>query len=290
MKNLIRFFVNYGIYFLFIILEISALLLVVNNNSFQQSVFWQSCNNVNGKVYAWNRSVWDYFSLKQVNKDLAVENAELRNKLALYDNQYHSMLADSLQPSVFVLSPEREYSCLSAKVINNSTNKLQNYITLNKGQADGVRREMSVVNSQGVIGIVKAVSERFSVVMPILNPKLQVSCKIKRNGNTANTLGQIKDIGSLVWDGTDYRFADMLQVPRHVPIKKGDTVVTSGYSDYFPEGILIGRIEEFTKASDDNYYNIKVRLAVNFRTISYVYVLEYRHREEQQKLEQQVAK
>jgi rod shape-determining protein MreC len=150
---------------------------------------------------------------------------------------------------------------------------------------------MSVINSHGVVGIIKTVSAHFSVIMPILNPKAQISCKIKGRQKAINdTIGVIKDIGSLKWDGVDSRFASMIQVPRHVPIRKGDIIVTSGYSDFFPEGIMVGRVESFSKASDDNYYDIKVRLSVNFRTVSYVTVLEYKNRKEQELLEQEADK
>jgi rod shape-determining protein MreC len=291
MKTLIKFFLTYGVYFLFALLEVGSLLLVVNNNKFQQSVFFTSCNDVSAKIYEVNQSIWDYFGLKQVNQELAIENAALKNKLILLDNQYNSLKVDSQRKKSIVLDPEKEYICYSAKVINNSINKLQNYITLNRGWNDGIKEEMSVINSQGVVGIVKTVSEHFSVVMPILNPKAQISCKIKGKVITANdSLGVIKDIGSLKWSGEDYRYANMIQVPRHVPVKKGDTIVTSGYSDFFPEGILVGTVEGFSKSSDDNYYNIKVKLSVNFKTVSYVDVLEYKHRKEQEQLQLQAAK
>jgi rod shape-determining protein MreC len=161
-----------------------------------------------------------------------------------------------------------------------------NYITLNKGRNDGIRVEMTVISAQGVVGIVKAVSDHFSVVMPLLNKWAQISCKIKVKTKTQiDSIGAVKDIGSLKWDGVDYRYASMLQVPKHVNVHKGDTIVTSGYSDFFPEGVLVGTVDGFESGSDDNYYNIKVRLSVNFKTVTYVKVLDYKHRREQLKIE-----
>lgn len=291
MKTLIKFFLTYGVYFLFALLEIGSLLMVVNYNRFQQGVFFTSCNSTAAKLYEINQSVWDYFGLKQVNQELAVENVSLRNKLILLDNQFNNLKVDSQRLKSIVLDPEKEYTCYSAKVINNSINKLQNFITLNRGAKDGLKEGMSVITPQGVVGIVKSVSEHFAVVMPILNPKAQISCKIKGRILSANdSLGVVKDIGSLKWSGEDYRYANMIQVPKHVPVRRGDTIVTSGYSDFFPEGILIGTVEGFSKASDDNYYNIKVKLSVNFKTVSYVDVLEYKHRAEQEQLQLQAAK
>ncbi len=290
MKTLIKFFINYGIYFFFAALEIGALLLVVNYNSFQRSAFLSSSNAVSGTVYDWNQSVIDYFSLHRVNEELAEENNRLQNRLLQLDGKVSGLQADSLHlPTIrFTSEPEKEFACYSAKVINNSTNKQYNYITLNCGERDGIKPEMTVVNAQGAIGVVKTVSRHFSVVMPILNLKSQTSCKIK--GRNQDGEGLIKDIGSLVWDGENPYYADMLQVPRHVNIQKGDTVITSGYSDFFPEGILVGTVENFEKADDDNYYNIQVRLAVDFSTISYVSVFDYKYKKEQQVLEEEAQK
>lgn len=287
MKTLIKFFITYGIYFLFGILEISSLLMVVNYNHFQRSVFLSSCNKISATIYEYNQGVWSYFGLRQVNEELAAENTLLRRRLFIAENQVNTLLKDSLRKHTIKLDPEKEFTCYNARVINNSTNKLQNYITINRGYSDGIREEMSVINPRGVVGIVKAVSKNFSVVMPILNPKAQISCKIKgKLTNVKDSIGVIKDIGSLKWDGVNPRYASLLQVPRHVPIKVGDKVVTSGYSDFFPEGILVGEVASYEKANDDNYYDIKVKLSVNFTTISYVTVVDYKNREEQEKLEE----
>jgi rod shape-determining protein MreC len=289
-KTLIKFFVNYGIYFLFVLLEVGALLLVVNYNSFQRSVFLSSSNAISGTIYDLNQSVADYFSLRRVNKELVEENNELHNQLLKLDNEISSLETDSLRGKIitFLSAPEKEFTCYSAKVINNSTNKLRNYITLNRGKRDGIKPEMTVTGAQGAIGVVKSVSEHFSVVMPILNPKSQTSCKIKGRNQSSESV--VKDIGSLVWDGENPRYANMLQVPRHVNIQQGDTVITSGYSDFFPEGILVGIVDNFEKADDDNYYDIRVRLAVDFSTISYVNVFDYKYKNEQEELEMEAQK
>lgn len=286
MKTLLKFFVTYGIYFIFVLLELAALLLIVNNNHFQHSVYLTSCNGISANVYQANHSIIDYFNLKQTNKELSVENAMLKNRLNKTENLLQAILTDSLKKTSFTLNPEREYICYSAKVINNSTNKLLNYITLNRGKKDGIKEEMTVISAQGVVGIVKAVSKNFSVVMPLLNSNAQISCKLKsKHIAPGDSVGTIKDIGSLKWDGNDPRFANMLQVPRHVKISKGDSVVTSGYSDFFPEGIFVGTVENFEKANDDNYYNIQIRLGVNFKTVSYVQIIDYKHRIEQKRIE-----
>ena len=261
--------------------------MVVNYNRFQRSVFLSSCNTIAAKSYEYNQAVWGYFNLRQVNMELSQENAYLRQRLIHLDNRRDSSNSSSVEIIKDFLDPEKEINCYSARVINNSTNKLINYITLNRGRRDGIRPEMCVINGRGVVGVVTTVSERFAVVMPILNSRSLVSCKIKGHSRQ-DTVGVVKDIGSLRWNGKDYRFAQMVQVPRHVSIKKGDTIVTSGYSDFFPEGVLVGTVESYERATDDNYYDITVRLSVNFRTVSYVNVLDYLNRDEQAKLEESV--
>lgn len=290
MKTLFKFLLRFGIYFYFIALEVLAFLLIVNHNYFQRSIFFATCNEVTGKLYEYDECISDYFDLKQVNQDLANENIHLRNQLFLIENR---LVNDSINRKTFEtkrVNPRMEYTCRSAKVVNNSTHKLQNFITINKGYKDGIRDEMSVINGQGVVGIVKNVSEHFAVVMPILNPKAQISCKIKGEINKNDSVGVVKDIGSLIWEGGDSRFACMKQVPRHVHIRRGDAIITSGYSDFFPEGILVGTVDAVFKADDDNYYDIKVRLSVNFNTLSYVEVLDYKNRTEQVKVEQLATK
>ncbi len=289
MKILIIFFQKYGVYFLFIFLEITALLLVVNHNRFQRSVFFSSLGEFSGFMYEKEKSITEYFTLRGTNEELAAENTRLKNELMLTQNELHSIKTDSLRKASFKLSPEKEYTCYSAKVINNSTNKAQNYITLNRGWSDGITEEMTVVNAQGVVGIVTAVSRHFSIVMPILNPHTHISCKIRgKNKSMADSIGSVKDIGTMQWDNIDYRFGTMT-ISRHIPVQKGDSVITSGYSDFFPEGILVGKIDEITKGDDDNNYDVKVRLAVNFKTLSYVNVFDYKHKREQERLEQKAA-
>ncbi len=284
MNNLIKFFVKYGIYFFFFALELYAIILIVNGNYFQRSVFYRNCDEITGEIYKVEEAVTYYLSLKEVNQDLSKENVELRNKVFVLENKLQSMKnsGDSIAHSP--LDPKLEYTCLQAKVINNSTSQLQNFITLNRGTENGVKPEMSVVSPCGIVGIVTACSKHFSVVMPVLNPKSQISCKIKSRMNK-DTVATIKDIGSLVWHGGDPRYAKMKQVPRHVKIKKGDSIVTSGYSDFFPEGIMVGTVHDFKTGEDDNYYDIDVELSVNFNNLAYVQVLDYKHKKEQADLE-----
>jgi len=168
-----------------------------------------------------------------------------------------------------------EYEFISAKVINNSTNKLQNYITLNKGLRDGIKVDMGVIGDEGVVGIIKTVSDKFSVVIPVLNDKIKINCKFKKNNYS----------GPLQWPGVDYRYAELKDIARHVEFSLGDSLVTSGFTNTFPEGIPVGTIENFNIKESEAYYNIKVKLAVNFRTLSHVKVINYKNYNEQRILE-----
>ena len=172
------------------------------------------------------------------------------------------------------------YRFIVADVVSNSVTRLANYVTLNKGRADGVEPDMGVVSDRGVVGIVSTVSEHFSVVIPLLNPKSRLSCKI---------LGS-NYFGSLTWNGHDARLANLEELPRHVKFEKGDTVVTSGYSAVFPAGIIVGRVVDYKKQRDDNFYSLDVELATDFRVLDHVRIIKNYRQAEQKKVEQEAKK
>lgn len=275
MKNLINFLIQYSVLFLFLFLEIISFSLVVKNREFQKSVFLSSSNSVVSGMYEWSNSVVEFFKLRTANDNLSEENTALKNEIILLQNKLAALEPLSKDTLKFRIPPEMEYKFISAKVINSSTHKIQNYITLNKGALDGVRVDMGVISDEGVVGIVKTVSSRFAVVIPILNPKIQINSKFKRSNYS----------GPLVWNGQDYRYAKLTDIARHVELALGDTLITSGLTSTFPEGIPVGTIEDFNIKESDAYYNIKVKLAVNFRTLSHVKVINYLNYKEQRNLE-----
>lgn len=228
MRKLIAFLIKFSVVILFILLELLSFGLIVNNNGYQKSVFFSSSNTVLASLYEISNSVVEFFYLRQANNGLAYENTRLNNEIIELKNQLNSLkplMGDSTNP-VYV-QPENEISYIYAKVIHNSTNKMLNYITLNKGSRDGIRVDMGVVNEEGVVGIVSKVTEKFSVVIPVLNPKLQINSKFKKNNYS----------GPIVWEGKDYRFAKLNDIARHVKFSLGDSLITSGYTYSFPEGI-----------------------------------------------------
>ncbi|MBP6609914.1 MAG: rod shape-determining protein MreC [Paludibacter sp.] len=276
MRNLINFLIQYSVLILFLVLEMVSIGLIVSNQEYQKSVFLSSSNSAVASMYEVSNSVVEFFKLKAANETLSEENTRLKNEVMLLRNQASAFKPEIKDSIRFHIPPEMEYNFISAKVINSSTNKLQNYITLNKGLRDGIKVDMGVISDLGVVGIVKTVSEKFAVVIPILNDKIKINCKFTKSNYS----------GPLQWTGVDYRYASLNDIARHVKFSVGDSLVTSGFTNTFPEGIPVGRIENFKINEGDAYYNIKVKLSVDFRTLSHVKVINYKNYREQRYLEQ----
>ncbi|VAW16295.1 Rod shape-determining protein MreC [hydrothermal vent metagenome] len=235
------------------------MVLVFNYNNYQKVRFLNSSNRVSGAVYELFNSVSGYFNLANVNEELALENTKLRNELSRHRG---------IEQKAGLFLPDKStggltYSFTSAKVIHNSVNKQYNYITLDKGAKDGVMPDRGIISKDGVIGILTNVSKTYSAGMSILNRKSNISAKLKRNNY----------FGSITWDGRDYRYVQLKEVPLHVELHKGDTIVTSGYSSYFPEGVVIGVIHSFEKKGGEYFYSISVELGVDFKSITYVDII-----------------
>ncbi|HPB25729.1 MAG TPA: rod shape-determining protein MreC [Bacteroidales bacterium] len=259
MRPLLQFFLKHINFFLFLLMEFFAFFYIVKSNYYQQSVFINSANAITGGIFSIQSNLTDYLSLKIINKRLAEENARLRN------NQRSAFL--STNNKTFVVDDtlyQQQYEYTEARVVANTTNKINNYITLNKGFNHGIRKEMGVITPLGVAGIVKDVSANFCTVTSVLHSKSKISAKIKKNNY----------IGTLVWEGGDYRLANLKDIPTHVKIASGDTIVTSGYSLIFPGGLMIGTVYFYDSNKDNDFYNIKIRLSTDFNKISYVYIVK----------------
>jgi rod shape-determining protein MreC len=270
MRNLIQIILKYHFIFLFILLEAFSFFLLVQNNNYQKSSFINSSNRISGSVYESYNSVEQYISLKEVNEKLSKENAQFRN---MHKESFVEYLDSFVKPNDSTL--KRKYEYLSAKVINNSVNKPNNFITLNKGSKHGIKPDMGVICNEGVVGVVKNVSENFSTVISLLNSNLKISAKIKQNGF----------FGSFYWDGWDAKYGKLNDIPIHAPLKRNDTIVTSGLSTIFPDGILVGHILSFRQDKGSNFYEIDVRLSTDVRSLQYVYVIKNLLRDEQLDLE-----
>ncbi|WP_421918029.1 rod shape-determining protein MreC [Marinifilum sp.] len=272
MKNLLHSIVRFHFTILFIVIEFFCLLLLVNYNNYQKSQFLNSSNAISGGIYQKVSSITDYLSLVKMNEELNRENARLRNLL----KSSYSLSADSSFSFTDTIYKQK-YIYRTAKIINNSVNKQLNYITIDKGKIHGIESEMAVVTDHGVVGVVKSVSNNFSSVISLLNNRLRVSAKLKRNNY----------YGSLIWDGIDYRRAQLKDIPFHVNIAKGDSIVTSGFSAIFPEGIPLGVVDEVLSASGSNFQDVKVLLSNDFKSISYVKVVSDLMKEERLNIEEE---
>ena len=271
MRSLFRYLLrNYG-FFLFLALEIISFVLIFNYNDFQKAKYLNSSNRITGSIYNSFNSVVKYFELARINRELASENAALRTILKSQPN--FANVPDPLFSSQ--LGSDSTYRFVAARVINNSVNKAFNYITLNKGSNDGIQPDQGIISSDGIVGVVTNVSKSYSLGLSVLNQRWGISAKLKNSGF----------FGSLLWNGDDFRYANLMEIPFHVILAPGDTVVTSGYSSIFPEGIIIGTIESFEQPSGENYYNIKVKLSTNFKALSYVEVIQNLDKEEINELE-----
>ena len=213
-----------------------------------------------------------YFSLSKVNRSLAVENAKLRSSLKL--QQEGEDIIHNFETFTFVTDSDH-FNFVSAQVVNNSVNRPYNYITLNKGEKDGIKIDQGIISADGIVGVVTYVTDNYSLGLSVLNQRWSVSAKIKKSGFFC----------SLYWDRKDYRYASLMEIPFHVSLQSGDTIVTSGYSSIFPEGLLVGTIESFERPQGENYYDVRVKLSVNFKTITYVEVVENKNAAEINQLE-----
>lgn len=243
MQTLLKILARYSNFLVFIVLEVVAFLLISLNSAYPRSSMLSTANGIVAWQYEIIDEIGDYLHLKRVNADLAKENAVLRSQVE-QNTTFHA-----------------EYQ--SAKVVQLTTEEQHNYITINRGEEDGVYQGMGVRNAEGVVGIVRTVGEHYSVVQPIINTTSQLSCRMAKNDY----------ISTLVWNGRDYRFAQLHDVATHIQVEPGDTIVTSGLSPAFPADIPVGIVESCKLGKGDSYYTIRVRLNTDFRRLKYVEVI-----------------
>ena len=256
MHNLTEFLAKHNHWFVFLVLEVVSMVLLFRYNSYQGSVWFSSANAVTGKVYEWDSAVESYFSLSGVNSQLTQRNAFLEQQVRMLDDSI-ARLTRSQEAAVTRLSsmvPFQGCRLIPAKVVANMVNRYDNLITIDKGSADGVKRDMGVVCGMGVVGIVYLVSEHYSIVIPALNSHSNISCTIQRRGY----------FGYLRWRGGSSQLAYLEDVPRHAHFKLGDNVVTSGYSSVFPPGVMGGKVLHVFNSADGLSYRVQVKLSTDF--------------------------
>lgn len=275
MRNLLNFLIKYNYWFLFLLLEVTSFVLLFRFNHYQQSVYFTSANGIAGKVYEVSGGISSFFNLKQVNEDLLDRNIWLEQRVALLEKTLLEKGLDSTRLYSLERLPSENYNILKANVVKNSLTRADNYITLDRGSVDGIRPEMGVVDANGLVGIVYKTSLHYSLLIPLLNSKSSISCKIVNSDY----------FGYLKWEGGDSRFAYLKDLPRHAEFNLGDTVVTSGYSTVFPEGVLVGTVDDMSDSHDGLSYLLKIKLATDFGKVSNVRVISRSGQEEQKTLE-----
>ena len=270
MRNLINFFLRYSSWILLIFYTVVSCVLLFQRNPYQHHLFLTSANVVSAAVYGSVSDLTHYFHLREVNDDLQRRNLELELEVLGLKQRLRNYHDVEVETSAPVDSSLMRYDFIIAHVINNTVNRTHNYITIDRGSSDGIRPEMGVIDRNGVVGIVNIVGSHSARVISLLNSHLRLSCKVKGHDH----------VGSLVWDGKDPEEAILEELPRHAVFQPGDTIVTSGYSTVFPEGVPVGKVIEGLRDHDENFYSLRVKLFTDFTTLGSVKVVSDAMRDE----------
>lgn len=277
MRNIFLFIRRYFNFLFFLVLQIVALSFLFRYNKFHEAAFMGVANELTGRVSAKYSNVEYYFHLKKTNESLAAQNEHLLNSLpSNYQAPDSSKQIITDTTRYDTLGTIRRYVWRGARVVNNTVSLQNNYITIHRGEKQGVLKEMGVVSPAGLVGRVVNISENFSVVMTMLNRQSSVSARLRKSG----------EIGKIQWDGRSPDFVTMINIPKSAPVAKGDSIVTSGYSLSFPPGIMIGTIAEVIDDKTSNFYSLKVKPSTNFYNVEYVTVVDNLQKEEQKKVEE----
>lgn len=267
MRNLLHFLVKYLSWFVFAFYVIVSGMLLFKNNPYQHHVYMTSAGTFTAGVYDAANLVTSYFNLHDINEDLQRRNADLESEVISLRKTVDRLEEQVYADTMTVVSALSSYRFIIAHVINNSISRPYNYITIEKGSVNGVKPEMGVVDQNGVVGIVNVVSDHYARIISLLNPNFRLSCKLKGS-----------DVfGSLVWDGKSHEQALLEELPKHTVYQLGDTIVTSGYSAVFPEGIPVGTIAGADKGADDNFFTLRINLLTDFSKLSTVRVIANEH-------------
>jgi len=270
MQRLFNYIFAYRVFITFLLLEFLCAWLIVANNQYQSTTYFNTSNSLIAEINGTSQSIRDYFELVDINRVVSNENSLLRNQV---EKQKQLLQLYKLDQKDSLLTKKFDY--INAKVINNTTKYYKNFITIDRGSEDGLQPGMAVINSYGVVGKVKTVSKHYAVLISLLNMQEQISATIKRTGF----------FGTIQYEGTDPSSVSLKYIPRHVKLQVGDSIVTSGYNAIFPENIFIGKIKEFVLPEEAPFYNIKVELGQDFGKLAFVEVIRSRLQNERDSLE-----
>lgn len=272
MQQIISFLIKNSYRMLFLLLLTISLSLAIQSHSYHKSKIINSANYVSGSIYSQAHKVEDYFDLKTKNEELALENARLKN---LIFNQ-----KDSLKIEIDSVNHVKKTELVVAKVIKNCYTTQENTITIDAGKKQGLEHDMGVINSLGIVGVVDNVSNKYATVMSILNINSRINAKMKKSNH----------FGTLVWNGKNTGFVQLIDIPRLASVKKGDTVVTGNQSTIFPENINIGTVNKVYIDTETTYYTLEIKLFNDMTSLGHVYVLKNVDRKEIKKLEEETEK
>jgi len=270
MQNLLQLIIRYGVFLVFLLLEIICLRLVVSYNKSQKEIYLNSSKLLSAWVYQKTDKVVSYINISAKADSLAIENARLRTAL---DKAKYERLGSI--DSIFDSENQQEYTYLPAKVINNSVQLWDNKLTLNRGSSHGVNRGMGIINDKGIVGIINNTSTNFSQALSLLHSQLRISATHKKSGH----------FGTLVWTENDPQFITLRDIHISAEVAIGDTIVTNRYSSVFPNGLLVGTIDDFVVERGTKIYKIKVKISQNLSKLDYVYIVNYLNKEEQIEVE-----
>ena len=271
MRRLILLFIKNGGVILFLLLEGICMFLVINFNKEQREIYLSSSNRVSGLLYESVDGATRFWNLNNVNDSIAQENASLRKEVDLLRQLVKA------NPNVDTSNAPPGFTYIPAKVLNNSIDKHNNSFTINRGEKHGVEPGMGVLSEKGVVGIVRSVGNGYATVMSILHKQSRISAELHRYGF----------FGFLTWPIDDPTRAIMVDVPKHAPVSIGDTIVTSGYSYKFPQGLMLGVVDTFFIQPGSNFYTIDVLLSVDMSSLKYVYVADEKEFAEVKKIEEE---
>ncbi|CAL2090039.1 Cell shape-determining protein MreC [Tenacibaculum sp. 190524A05c] len=276
MQQLIYFIQKYKYVLYFLLLQFISLFLIINNHSYHRSKFISSANSITGGIYEKRKSVSDYLDLNIQNKSLAEENVKLKNEIAILRSQLDSTKQFTvIDTSLY----HQQYKYIDGIITKNEYHKSYNYLTINRGKKDGVSSEMAVVNHNGIVGVTDAVSNSYARVRSILNRSNEINVRLKKSNASGNYY-----YGSLSWDTKSYQIVQLSDIPRQATINIGDTIVTSGRSAIFPEGILVGTVNNVDFRESSN--SIAIKLFNDMSSLRNVYIINNFDKKEIRDLEQ----
>lgn len=263
MYNLIRFIQKHHFVLLFLVLEVLCIVMLTYSQNFHRQKRINTTNEIVGRIYETGTSIGDYFRLGKINQKLAEENAMLRRQLAV--------TMDTIEGYREEINPDTIYEFIPARVVNNTVNRPNNYIMINKGSADGIEKDMGVISTDGIVGIVADVSQHYASIMSLLHSYTTISVRLKNNED---------QLATLRWENTNYRYGYIDGIPTHLKPQPGDTVVTSSYSYIFPENLMAGTIVELVPSPSGTLNKAKVKFSTDFSTLKNVYVIHHTNKAE----------